>query len=181
MSDNVNKVTGTPYSGETARDVDFDTFVLHLILEECELQAIRADKLGTGDLEWRDEQFVWHRRDSAPSFEVFTSTWWEQLGGKPSSPYGERELSVTLNSSVVVADKIGGKVARIEARFENLYYTSIPMDDETFVRFSETRVMDDVWPEMKRLVNDMLVKFELEDFIMPERATAGPVKREVRL
>jgi len=166
VTDFYNKLTKGQYNGETAKDVDFDEFVGHLILEDTELEALRVDWYSDGN-------------GGPPSFEVYSSAWWEQYGNQ-TKRWGGSEIYVTISVSVVVHDKEETKVARVESRYQLCYYSIIPMDDETFVSFSETRVMDDTWPDVKRLVNEMLVRFDLDDYLIPEPASTGPVRHIVR-
>ncbi len=69
MTDFYNKLTKGQYNGETAKDVDFDEFVGHLILEDTDLEALRVDWYSDGN-------------GGPPSFEVYSSAWWEQYGNQ---------------------------------------------------------------------------------------------------
>ncbi len=148
------------YRGKTASDIEYEELVRQLGVEDIDLYSVSARKLMTDS--------------SAPyTYEVFSSAWYEDDPDR-TTRNPDPEFYVNVNTSVVVRDNGGQRVARIEAKFHITYYSFIVMDDDAFVTFSERRVMDDVWPELSPVVEDMLHKMRIYVDPVPRRISVGP-------
>lgn len=149
------------YAGKSASDLSFDEFLKQVALEQIDLHFFNARKYGA-------------ERGSSLSLDVYSSAWFEDDEDRTKGPIADPEFFVNATYAVDVLNESGARLARVEAGYHLSYYSFVPMDDKTFVEFAKTQVREDVWPNLHKLMEELLDKLELREWLEPHFQSIGP-------